>query len=152
PALEFRRSGRIAFAFHLGSLNAFAIRSRRALRLSLRTSYACAGKRTRSAVRLRRCAPHPVRARRTGRVNGTGSPCAVRGAAAPSNCVEVAMDKIVPSRCVPFALCVFAFALSLAMLWDGWIWRWLGVISGTLCLVGVVDLLATRHTLRRNFP
>ena len=62
------------------------------------------------------------------------------------------MDKILPQRYLPFAVCVLVFAVSLAMLWDGQIWRWLAAISGALVLVGVFDLLARRHTLRRNFP
>ena len=62
------------------------------------------------------------------------------------------MEKILPSRFVPFALCVIACAVSLAMLWDGWIWRWVAGISGILVIVGLIDLTATRHTLRRNFP
>ena len=62
------------------------------------------------------------------------------------------MDKILPQRYLPFALCVLTFALSLAMLWDGEIWRWLAGASGLLCLVGIIDLMQTRHTLRRNFP
>ena len=57
-----------------------------------------------------------------------------------------------PSRYLPFALCVAVFALSLGMLWDGYVWRWLAGISGFLSVVGVIDLMAYRHTLRRNFP
>ena len=59
---------------------------------------------------------------------------------------------MLPSRYVPFAICLVLFALSLALLWDGLIWRWTAVIFGLLSLVGVRDLLQTRHTLRRNFP
>ena len=59
---------------------------------------------------------------------------------------------MLPSRFVPFALCLLLFALSLAMLWDGVLWRWTTAIFGTLSLVGVWDLTQTRHTLRRNFP
>ena len=62
------------------------------------------------------------------------------------------MDKYLPLRYVPFAVCVLAFCVSLAMLWDGVIWRWIAAASALLCLVGVVDLSAKRHTLRRNFP
>ncbi|HEX7916634.1 FMN-binding glutamate synthase family protein [Rudaea sp.] len=59
---------------------------------------------------------------------------------------------MLPSRYVPFALCLVLFALSLAMLWDGPIWRSTTAIFGVLSLVGVRDLLQTRHTLGRNFP
>src|SRR5262249_2875789 len=65
---------------------------------------------------------------------------------------EVPMDKILPSRYVPFAVCVLVLALSLAMVRDGDIWRWLAVISRALCLLGVIDLMQAQHTLRRNFP
>jgi glutamate synthase domain-containing protein 2 len=59
---------------------------------------------------------------------------------------------MLPSRYLPFALCVVVLAASLAMLWDGYVWRWLAGISGFLCVVGLIDLTAYRHTLRRNFP
>src|SRR5580765_3913948 len=59
---------------------------------------------------------------------------------------------MLPSRYVPFALCLVLFALSLALLWDGPVWRWTTAIFGVLSLVGIWDLLQTRHTLRRNFP
>ena len=59
---------------------------------------------------------------------------------------------MLPSRYLPFALCVAAFALSLAMLWDGYLWRWLAGVSGFLSAVGVIDMMARRHSLRRNFP
>ncbi|MBS0515509.1 MAG: FMN-binding glutamate synthase family protein [Proteobacteria bacterium] len=59
---------------------------------------------------------------------------------------------MLPSRYLPFALCLALFALSVAMLWDGWLWRWTAVICGALSLLGVRDLLQTRHTLQRNFP
>jgi glutamate synthase domain-containing protein 2 len=62
------------------------------------------------------------------------------------------MQKLLPARYLPFALCVVAFALSLAMLWDGIVWRWLAAISGVLCAVGLFDLAQSKSTLRRNFP
>ena len=62
------------------------------------------------------------------------------------------MLRLVPSRYLPFGICLAVFALSLAMLWDGYIWRWLAAVSGCLSVIGVVDMLQTRHTLRRNFP
>jgi glutamate synthase domain-containing protein 2 len=64
------------------------------------------------------------------------------------------MEKILPARFLPFAACVAVFALSLAAVWawDGLLWRWVAALSGILCVVGVFDLAARRHTLRRNFP
>jgi len=62
------------------------------------------------------------------------------------------MDKVLPSRYLPFALCLVVFAASLALSVDAVLWRWVAAASGGLCLVGVVDLLQTRHTLQRNFP
>jgi len=62
------------------------------------------------------------------------------------------MDKLLPSRFIPFVLCLGVCALSLAMLWDGAVWRWVAAISGALSLVGIIDVLQRRSTLRRNFP
>ena len=62
------------------------------------------------------------------------------------------MDKLLPSRYFPFALCVLVFVLSLAMLWDGIVWRWLAAIAGALCLLGICDVAQKKKTLRRNFP
>jgi glutamate synthase domain-containing protein 2 len=62
------------------------------------------------------------------------------------------MDKLLPARFVPFALCLAVFALALAMLWDGVVWRWVGAVSGALTLVGIVDMTQRHSTLRRNFP
>ena len=59
---------------------------------------------------------------------------------------------MLPSRYLPFLLCLLLCVLSLALLADGPIWRWTGAIFGALTLVGVVDMLQTRSTLRRNFP
>jgi len=59
---------------------------------------------------------------------------------------------MLPSRYVPFVLCLVLCALSLAMLWDGVVWRWLAGISGALSVMGLIDLMQTRSTLRRNFP
>jgi glutamate synthase domain-containing protein 2 len=59
---------------------------------------------------------------------------------------------MLPSRYVPFVLCLAVCAVSLAMLWDGVIWRWLAGISGVLSVMGLIDLMQTRSTLRRNFP
>jgi glutamate synthase domain-containing protein 2 len=62
------------------------------------------------------------------------------------------MRTPVPSRFLLFWFCVLVCALSLAMLWDGIVWRWLAAIFGVLVLVGLIDMTARRHTLRRNFP
>jgi glutamate synthase domain-containing protein 2 len=62
------------------------------------------------------------------------------------------VDKLLPSRFIPFALCLAVCALSLAMLWDGVAWRWLAGMSGALSLVGTIDVMQRRSTLRRNFP
>ncbi len=59
---------------------------------------------------------------------------------------------MLPSRYLPFAICAAALVLSLVMIWDGAVWRWLAVLSGALTTLGVVDLMQTRHALRRNFP
>src|SRR6185369_2823560 len=62
------------------------------------------------------------------------------------------MDKVLPQRFLPFAVCLLVFVISAALAWDSVFWRWLAALSGVLCLVGVVDISARRHTLRRNFP
>jgi glutamate synthase domain-containing protein 2 len=62
------------------------------------------------------------------------------------------MDKLLPSRYILFVVCVLLFVLALAMSLDGWFWRWLALITGAPTIVGVVDLMQRRHTLRRNFP
>ena len=33
-----------------------------------------------------------------------------------------------------------------------WLWRWLAVLGGALCAVGIFDMAQRRHTLYRNFP
>jgi glutamate synthase domain-containing protein 2 len=65
-----------------------------------------------------------------------------------------AMDRVLPSRFVPFAICIAVFALSLglAIVAGGAVWRWFAAISGALCLVGVLDIAQKKKTLRRNFP
>jgi glutamate synthase domain-containing protein 2 len=62
------------------------------------------------------------------------------------------MYKPLVSRYLPFILCLGIFAVALAMSWDGVAWRWLAVIFGLLSVVGIVDVMQTRSTLRRNFP
>jgi glutamate synthase domain-containing protein 2 len=62
------------------------------------------------------------------------------------------MDKLLPSRFIPFALCLGVCALSLTMLGDGVGWRWLAAVSGALSVVGILDVAQRRSTLRRNFP
>ncbi len=62
------------------------------------------------------------------------------------------MQKLLPQRYFVFAACLALFVLSLAMLWDGVVWRWLAAISGALSAVGLLDLAQHKSTLRRNFP
>ena len=59
---------------------------------------------------------------------------------------------MLPSRYLPFAICVALFVLSLVMLWDGVLWRWLALFSGVLVALGIFDLVQKHSTLRRNFP
>ncbi|WP_414648866.1 FMN-binding glutamate synthase family protein [Dokdonella sp.] len=59
---------------------------------------------------------------------------------------------MLPSRYWLFAGCIIAFLAS-AVLWDfGGVWPWICVVAGLLTLVGIWDLIQTKHTLRRNFP
>ncbi len=62
------------------------------------------------------------------------------------------MDKLLPRRYLPFAICIFLLVRSLISLQDSILWRWLAIISAVLCIVGVLDLLQAKSTLRRNFP
>ncbi len=62
------------------------------------------------------------------------------------------MRTPVPARSLLFWICAAGLALSLAMLWDGIVWRWFAAFFGVLVLIGLIDLTARRHTLRRNFP
>src|ERR1700742_1358149 len=62
------------------------------------------------------------------------------------------MRTPVPARFLLFWLCLLGLALCLAMVWDGIVWRWFAVVFGVLVLIGLIDLAARRHTLRRNFP
>src|SRR4051794_18123951 len=62
------------------------------------------------------------------------------------------MHKLLPSRFVPFVLCLAICAISLSMLSDGVVWRCLAAISGALSVVGVLDVAQRKSTLRRNFP
>jgi glutamate synthase domain-containing protein 2 len=59
---------------------------------------------------------------------------------------------MLPSRYLPFVICLALFVLSIGMLWDGVIWRWTTAIFGGLSLLGTIDMLQKRSTLRRNFP
>ena len=62
------------------------------------------------------------------------------------------MRAPLPSRYLPFALCIAVFALALGMLWDSPVWRWIAAVAGVVVAVGVYDLLQPNSTLRRNFP
>jgi len=62
---------------------------------------------------------------------------------------------MLPSRYVPFALCVVLLLFSIAMLFNGHdnlTWRWFAGIGAALVVVGMIDLLQVHSTLRRNFP
>ena len=50
------------------------------------------------------------------------------------------------------ALCVVLFALGLGMWPMGFWWRALGIVPGVLILVGIVDLIQTKHSVLRNYP
>jgi len=58
-------------------------------------------------------------------------------------------------RFAPYLIIIALFAASLAWLgasgWQGWRWGPM-VILGGLTLIGLFDLIQTRHTLWRNFP
>ncbi len=67
------------------------------------------------------------------------------------------MQRLLPLRYIAFALCLLACALALFMLAEGphhntIFWRCLAALSGALVVVGCVDMLQRRSTLRRNFP
>ncbi len=62
------------------------------------------------------------------------------------------MHELLPTRYLPFLLCVAALVLSLAMLGDNYVWHWVAAISGVLTAVGCYDLVQRKNTLRRNFP
>lgn len=49
------------------------------------------------------------------------------------------------------SLATFVLSIELAGRWGAWLWALAGV-SGLLVLVGVTDLIQTRHSLRRNYP
>ncbi|MBS0589676.1 MAG: FMN-binding glutamate synthase family protein [Proteobacteria bacterium] len=59
---------------------------------------------------------------------------------------------MLPSRYVPFALCLLLLVASLVLFANGAFWRWGSALFGALTLTGVWDLAQTRSTLRRNFP
>ena len=62
------------------------------------------------------------------------------------------MKSLLPSRYWIFCGCILAFMVG-ALLWKhGGVWPWVCVVAGALSLVGLWDLVQTRHTLRRNFP
>jgi glutamate synthase domain-containing protein 2 len=62
------------------------------------------------------------------------------------------MRTPVPSRFLLFWFCLLGLALSVVMLWDGVAWRWFTAIFAVLVIIGLIDMAARRHTLRRNFP
>jgi glutamate synthase domain-containing protein 2 len=62
------------------------------------------------------------------------------------------MRTPVPSRFLLFWICMVGLIGSALMLWDGIVWRWLAGIFAAMVIVGLIDMTARRHTLRRNFP
>lgn len=66
--------------------------------------------------------------------------------------VKNIFSNLLPARYLAFAACIALFAIAgLAARWDaGW---WWGVsIFGALSLIGLFDILQTRHTVSRNYP
>ena len=59
---------------------------------------------------------------------------------------------MLPSRYWAFALCVALAAVSIVMWRSSPGWLWPALLFGSLSLVGVWDLLQTRHAVRRNYP
>ena len=61
-------------------------------------------------------------------------------------------SNLLPSRYLAFAACVMVFAIAcLAARWDDG-WWWVVAIFGAFSLLGVYDMLQTRHTVSRNYP
>lgn len=57
-----------------------------------------------------------------------------------------------PSRYAPFCLCLALFAAS-AVAAPAWPWAWVtSGVFGALSLLGLLDLLQRRHSIRRNYP
>ena len=57
-----------------------------------------------------------------------------------------------PSRYAPFCLCLALFAAS-AVAAPAWPWAWATTgVFGALSLLGLLDLLQRRHSIRRNYP
>jgi glutamate synthase domain-containing protein 2 len=56
------------------------------------------------------------------------------------------------SRYLVYGVCVVMTALSLALAWTRPQWLWAGVPFAALAVLGTVDILQRRATLRRNYP
>ncbi len=56
------------------------------------------------------------------------------------------------ARYIAFALCIMLFALGVQMAPVGFWGRALAVLPGILVLVGIHDVLQTRHSVLRNYP
>jgi glutamate synthase domain-containing protein 2 len=56
------------------------------------------------------------------------------------------------SRYLAFAACVAMALLSLALAFHSTAWAWATVVFGALSVLGTIDLLQRRATLRRNYP
>ena len=50
-----------------------------------------------------------------------------------------------------FSLATFVVSIELAVEWRPWMWA-VTVLSGLLVLVGIIDLVQPRHSIRRNYP
>ena len=51
------------------------------------------------------------------------------------------MDKVLPQRFLPFALCLLAFVVSAALAWDSVFWRWVAAINPMTPIVEAFRLL-----------
>ncbi|QUD88800.1 FMN-binding glutamate synthase family protein [Phenylobacterium montanum] len=62
------------------------------------------------------------------------------------------MGKFTPSRYTAFALCLAGAVLGFAVLpwWSKGVY--LGIAGAALSVLGVIDLIQTRHSIQRNYP
>jgi len=62
------------------------------------------------------------------------------------------MDKWLPARHLPFAICVLVFVLAAAGWNDGSANQLFALVFGALGAIGIADIVQKRSTLRRNYP
>ncbi len=62
------------------------------------------------------------------------------------------MDKWLPARHLPFAICVLVFVLALIGWNEGAANQLFALVFGALSAIGVADIAQRRSTLRRNYP